>query len=322
METWKIVGHEVAPGQKKQVFLEPDVPGYEMPATLVCGVKSGKTLLITAGIHSGEYPGVAAAVRLAAEIDPASFSGRLLLIHCVNTSGFWAKSPSLIPEDGFNLNGDYPGKPNGSTGERIADYFVTEIFPKIDFIVDLHSGSPMEPLTDCLFFPVGAGQKVKTEALAAAKATDIPYLIASTATTGQYSYAATKMGIPGLLLERGHSGHCRQDWVDANYRDLDLLLNHFGMRNTQDTRPVCAKTVCTKSVYLTSEHKGLWYPAIEEGQYIKKGDLLGHVEDFFGRRIGEHLAEADALVLYYTSGLAVNIGDPLVAYTLTDNMEY
>ena len=39
--------------------------------------------------------------------------------------------------------------------------------------------------------------------LAAAKALDVPYLIASGADGGEYSYAAVYHDVPGLLLERG-----------------------------------------------------------------------------------------------------------------------
>ncbi|SCM81611.1 hypothetical protein KL86SPO_40095 [uncultured Sporomusa sp.] len=44
--------------------------------------------------------------------------------------------------------------------------------------------------------------------------------------------------------------------------------------------------------------------------------LLGHTEDFFGKCIREYHVEEDGTVFYYTSGLAVNPGDPLVAYGL------
>lgn len=131
-----------------------------------------------------------------------------------------------MPECGTNLNADYPGAPEGGVGARIANFFVKEIFPKIDFLIDLHSGGRMEPLTPCLFFPVGAGAEVMKESLAAAKATNIPNLIASTAKTGHYSYAAG-MGVPGLLLERGYGELCKPKWA-ANYvEDLRLLLKHF-----------------------------------------------------------------------------------------------
>lgn len=322
MEPWTIANHTINPCQKQRITLQPNVEGYEIPATMICGQEDGMTLLVTAGIHSGEYPGVAAVARLAADIDPAEVKGRILLVHCVNTSGFWAKSPGRVPEDNFNLNGDYPGKPGGTTGACIADFFVTELFPQADFIVDLHSGGQMEPLTPCLFFPVAAGDKVREQAFAAAMATDIPYLIASQAASGEYSYAATAMSIPGLLLERGCCGHCHQDWVEAYERDINLLLAHFGMRKAQGATPVCEKIICNKTIYLTSRHQGLWYPSIKEGQSVKKGDLLGHIEDFYGQQVGEYTAEEDGVVFYYTSGLAINHGDHLVAYGLTAHMEH
>ncbi|MEF2879213.1 MAG: succinylglutamate desuccinylase/aspartoacylase family protein [Blautia sp.] len=105
---WKICGEQLAPGEKKQIFLEPGVPGYKIPATFICGAKPGKTLLVTAGIHAGEYPGVAAVIRLAAQINPSQAEGNILLLPCVNTSGFWARTVAIIPEDGFNLNRHYP----------------------------------------------------------------------------------------------------------------------------------------------------------------------------------------------------------------------
>ncbi len=46
-------------GEKKQVILEP-LASYEMLATLIRGASPGKTVLITAGIHAGEYPGIPA----------------------------------------------------------------------------------------------------------------------------------------------------------------------------------------------------------------------------------------------------------------------
>ena len=57
---WHICGHTLEAGEKKQIDLEPGVKDYIIPTTLVCGAKPGKTLLVTAGIHAGEYPGTAA----------------------------------------------------------------------------------------------------------------------------------------------------------------------------------------------------------------------------------------------------------------------
>jgi len=315
MDTWTICGQAVACGEKKQIMLTEDIAGGEMPAVIIKGMKPGKTILITAAVHGDEYPGIIAAIRVAKEIDPAAVTGQILIIPCVNTNGFWADS-RYVPSDGANLNANYPGKSNGTVGERISDFFVSYIFPQTDFIIDLHSGSAMEPLTPCLFFPDMAGDVVRQAAKTAAYVTDIPYLIASTATRGHYSYAASALKIPGLLLERGHSGLCKDNWVEAYYRDIRLLLSHLAVYPYEDNRVVCPKKVFHKTIYLSASHAGLWFPAITANATVKEGDLLGRMEDFFGNTIAEYRAQADGTIFYYRGGLAVKQDQELVAYGL------
>lgn len=312
-----ICGHTLNAGEKKQAALQP-LPGYEMPSTIVCGAKPGKTILITAGIHSGEYPSIPAVIRTARDIDPAQVTGNIVMIHCVNTSGFWARTDCLVAEDGGNLNANYPGDPNGTVSQRIADYFVTQIFPHVDFVVDLHSGSQQEPLTPCLFFP--KWEEVRTESLDAAKALDIPYLIQSAAQTGEYSYAAHSMGIPALLLERGHSGFCLEEWIDGYRNDLRLLLNHLGYY-PYDRKSSVEKHVFVRSIYLAAEEDGVWYCNVKPGEAVKKGWLLGCTEDFYGNILHEYRAEADGIVFYHCCGLSVKAGHNLVAYGVEEEVE-
>ena len=53
--------------------------------------KDGKIILITSGIHGGEYPGIQTAIELAQELNPAEVQGALIILHPVNTQAF-AKS--------------------------------------------------------------------------------------------------------------------------------------------------------------------------------------------------------------------------------------
>lgn len=305
-----ICGHTLNPCEKKQVILRP-LPGYEMPSTLICGAKPGKTVLITAGIHAGEYPGIPAVIRTARDINPAQVTGNILMIHCVNTSGFWARTDCLVAEDGGNLNANYPGCPNGTASQRIADYFVTQIFPFVDFVADLHSGSQQEPLTPCLFFP--SWEKVREESRNAAMALDIPYLLQSMAKTGEYSYAAYAMGIPALLLERGHSGFCEDAWIDDYCKDLRLLLHHLGCY-PYDGQSTVEKHVFVKTIYLEAAEDGVWYCSVKPNDTVRRGQLLGRTEDFFGNVLHEYYAEADGIVFYHCCGLSVKAGRSLVAY--------
>lgn len=311
---WKICGQELRPGEKHRVMLKPNLEDYEIPATLICGREPGKTLVVTAQIHAGEYNGTPAVIRAAKEIDPEKLRGNLLLLHCVNISGFWQHHWRTLPEDDFNLNSGYPGRPDGTAGEKLADWFVKEIFPEADFLLDLHGGSVNERLTPCLFYP--KAEKVREASLAAAKALDVPYLIASDAVSGEYSYAARYHGVPGLLLERGYGGECREEWIAGHKRNLYLLLKHLHMYEATESEAGYEPRIYEQAVYLESESAGLWYPAVKENDRILEGQLLGRLEDLYGNVLREYYAEGDGVVLYYTAGLSVREGDSLAAYGL------
>lgn len=87
-----------------------------IPVTLINGTGEGKVLLLTAGVHPDEYPGIAAAIQLSNELRPEDISGGLVIVPMANYSGFLAKKGSHIPEDGKNLNRLFPGNPNGTAG--------------------------------------------------------------------------------------------------------------------------------------------------------------------------------------------------------------
>ncbi len=311
---WMICGQELKPGEKRQVILHPNMEDYEIPATLICGQEPGKTLVVTAQIHAGEYNGTPAVIRASKEIAPGKLRGNLLLMHCVNVSGFWQQHWRTLPEDDFNLNSGFPGRPDGTTGEKLADWFVKEIFPKADFLLDLHGGSVNEVLTPCLFYP--KAEKVREVSLAAAKALDVPYLIASGAASGEYSYAANYHDLPGLLLERGYGGWYQEVWAAGHKRNLYLLLRHLGMYESGEPEVGYEPKVYEQMVYLESESAGLWYPAVKEGDRLTEGQLLGRLEDLFGNVLREYYAEGDGVVFYYTAGLSVKAGDSLAAYGL------
>jgi len=332
MELWRIFGEALEPGKKKRLSLCVPMGGlsnlgrtdpvaregadYEMPAILVNGAKPGKTLLVTAGIHSGEYNGIPATIRVARELDPEHMSGRVILLPCVNSSGFWTMHPRTLPEDDFNLNGQYPGSPDGTVGERLADFFVREIFPQVDFILDFHGGSLGERMTPLAFFPTHA--PVREAALAAGMAMNIGYLIESQATKGEYSYAAASMGIPGLLIERGEGYFCDPEWVEDDCRDLQLLLDHLGIcpAPAGTRNPALKRRVFREAIYMEAARVGVWHPTVKKGQTIQKGQCLGTLEDLFGDVLETVYAEHDGHVLYLNCGLAMPKDELLVAYAV------
>ena len=114
-----LCGFEIAPGEKRQVKL-PVPGGAPLEAWLLCGAHSGKTLVVTAGVHGCEYVGILALQKLVETLDCATLYGQVILLPLVNSKGFFAGVKQLNPADDRNLNREFPGKADGSETQRMA----------------------------------------------------------------------------------------------------------------------------------------------------------------------------------------------------------
>ena len=227
-EVWNLLGREVNIGEKIQFIAHLYEEDYDIPVTLINGVNKGKTIVVSAGIHSGEYPGMAACSILSEQIDPLKVNGRIIILHCINTQGFYTKHERFVPEDGGNMNDVFPGDKNGTLSKRLAAFLEENIIDEADFIVDLHSGQGEQLLSTCIFFPSTASEEVNKVSLEVAKITTINNLIASKSNRGFYSYATTK-GIPAILLERGGLNRCDRKDYEAYIEDIYLILDHLNV---------------------------------------------------------------------------------------------
>lgn len=319
-EIWSLLGHKIDAGEKIQFMMQPYDENYDIPVTIINGINKGKTIVVSAGVHSGEYPGVAACSILSKQIDPLKVNGRIIILHCINTQGFFAKHERFVPEDGGNMNGVFPGDREGTISKKIAAFLEDNIMNEADFVVDLHSGGGEEPLLPCLFFPVAASEEVNKASLEVAKATTINHLIASTAKNGFYSYATTK-GIPAILLERGNLNKCEREDYEAYVEDIYLILDYFKVMDKKDKKPLGVKFIWRKTDYMTSKQTGLWYSDVRPGMILKKGALIGCVKDFFGNVLGEYRAVDDCRVMYNHVGLMIQEGGAIGAFGLLKYVE-
>ena len=132
-------GFAATPGKKSLGYISVEGTPVKMPATFITGTKPGKQILITGGVHGGEYPCIETAIQLAKYLDPKEIAGSIVVIHPVNFPAFLAKLQYYGPYDGKNLNRVFPGKALGTVSERIA-YTVHQLQLRADFYVDLHGG--------------------------------------------------------------------------------------------------------------------------------------------------------------------------------------
>ena len=285
-----------------------------LPGTIICGKLPGKTMLITGGVHSGEYVGIQACVELGAELQPEKTVGTIVILKVLNRPAFENRAGSLGLSDGKNLNRVFPGNPNGTEMERLAWAITKEVYPKVDYYIDLHSGDDFEALTPYVYYAGKAAQEVTEVSRKMAEQVDVPYMVRSLVSSGgAYNYAASK-GIASILLERGGMGAWTSEEVNSDKRDVRNILSSLGMyqirRDVRNYVPMEVTDVC----YQAASEDGLWYPAAKPGDMVAEGALLGTIRDYNGKLRETCRAEYTGVVLYQTGSLQVTEGGSVVAY--------
>ncbi len=301
----------VAAGEKAQGYLE--VPGcsFGLPMTVINGKKDGKTVVITGGTHGGEYPGIETAIRLAAMLTPEAVAGQVIIVHPVNVPAFQAKLQYFGPDDGKNLNREYPGKATGTVTERIAYAVSSQLFTQADFYMDLHGGDIHEHLTPFVFYSCAGSEENGEKAKAAAAVMGIKYVVRSVSANGAFGCAAA-MGVPAILAEIGGRGLWSEAEVETYLAAVQNALRHLGVL-AGEVKAYDEAVYLSAMTGLNAEHTGCWYPAVSLEALVKEGDKLGEIKDYFGNLLGEYFAPHDGRVLYVISSLAIGEGDPIIA---------
>jgi predicted deacylase len=109
-----------------------------IPIAVMCN-GSGPTALLTGANHGDEYEGPIALADLALTLSSDQLRGRIIVVPFMNYPAFRA-ARRLSPIDGGNLNRLFPGRPDGTITEKIADFFERTLLPMADFVLDFHSG--------------------------------------------------------------------------------------------------------------------------------------------------------------------------------------
>ena len=130
----------VEPGNVWTGYLELGQGEFRLPAAVLHGTRPGKTMLITAGVHGGEYVGIQAAIELSQKLKIQKVAGTIIIVKVINVPAFERRNGSMGLTDGKNLNREFPGNPKGTEMERLAWAISHELQPAADYYIDLHSG--------------------------------------------------------------------------------------------------------------------------------------------------------------------------------------
>jgi predicted deacylase len=307
-----VAGLSAGAGAKVTGFIPVEGTSVQMPTTVVNGVEPGPTVLVTGGVHGGEYPGIQAAITLAGELDPARVRGQVIVVHIVSPLAFHARQQYVVPQDGKNLNRQFPGSKLGTVTERIAHTIMTEVASKATAWVDLHGGDIHEALVPFTIVSQGAAPAVRDAAWRMAEVYGIPYVVASDSVAGGTYGAAAAAGIPCILTEAGQCGQLDDADTQIHLRGLRNVLKLLGVIPGQP-EPVAPVHKLEHFPWVRAGQAGCWYPAVKVGEQVAAGAPVGEIRDYFGKVLEAYTAPAAGVVMFVVTSLAINVDDPLVA---------
>lgn len=241
----------------------------------------GPTALLTGGNHGDEYEGPIALFDLATSLRPDEITGRVIIVPAMNYPAFRA-GRRTSPMDGGNMNRVFPGKPNGTVTEKLADYFQHHLLPMADVVLDIHSGG-----RTLEFVPFAAAHMLddkehEARCVAAMEAFNAPYsvMLLELDNIGMYDTAAEEMGKVFVSTELGGGGSASARSVAIAKRGARNLLKHAGILSGEiEWAPSVLLDMPDQRCFVTSGTTGLLEMCVDLGARVRIGDLIARVHD-------------------------------------------
>ena len=211
-----------------------DLAGLDVPALEITGTADGPLLTVIAGVHGCEYSSMAGLRVWARSLADRELRGRVVAVPVLNLPSFRARTPFVVPDDGKNLNRQFPGDASGSLAERLAYDTFTKVITGSDALIDMHAGDMVEALQPFALYDAGPSE---ARARDMATAYGLGYVIRQEpgpdrAVGGTSSAAAAGIGIPAIIAEAGGCGLVERPAVEAHVRGLNRVLALLGMSST------------------------------------------------------------------------------------------
>lgn len=319
----KILDREINRGDKFITdYQVTDGQGGEtlLPYYVIAGEQDGPVLCITSGVHGTEYPGIAANLKLYADLQPKDLAGTIIGVPQCNFASFQAKQPFVNPIDGKNLNDTFPGCPDGSMTERLCHILIHEFAAKAQYHIDMHSGDSIEWLHPYAFYHINEQDHGVTEiARAMAKVYGLDYVSftetagAGATDKGNFYAAVSELGIPSIQPEIGGIGLVECKTKMLHYNGARNVMIHLGMLPGVKIENSSQQEL-SRFYRLKSEFDGIYHCFVRPGDHIEKGRHLATITDYHGQEIyKEFYAEEDCVILWVMSTFAACKGDNLMA---------
>lgn len=296
MEPLLIAGHEILPGETKQIEI-PMVRLYtdttmSIPVYVKRGKRKGPTLFLSAAIHGDELNGIEIINRIINSKAIEKLKGTLIAVPMVNIYGVLNQSRYL--PDRRDLNRSFPGSKRGSLAARMAHIFLNEIVAKADYGIDFHTGAIHRSN-----LPQIRANLDDEETLELAKAFGIPVLLNANLRDGSLRQSAADVNTKVLLYEAGEALRFDELGIRAGVKGAIKVMRHLGLLNkarSKNKKPI-EPFIARQSGWIRANESGFVNHHKNLGDFVAKGDVLATINNPYGIILDEVKSHAEGIII-------------------------
>ncbi len=288
----------VSPGSSVSTTVDLDAPGKHLGhirvprqsnlggnASLVLplgvvGGSEGPTALVIGGVHGDEPEGQVAALNLLRALRPEDVTGRVLVAPCLSIEA--SQAYTRLWPSGANLNRSFPGSPDGTADERLADFVTRELIARADIVVDIHSGGRSGlclPWSEMHWVDDAAQRGAMVDGMLA-WGTDWCVVYIDIAGGGLLVGEAERQGKTVVSTELGGGGHVTAAIHRLARSGLENVLRTFGvLEGEPQPRRAKARIIMATDLadYVLAPESGLFEALVDLGDSVQAGQPVGRM---------------------------------------------
>jgi len=249
----------------------------------ITSIKNGKgpTILLTGGNHGDEYEGQLALLDLSKKLGADEINGQIILLPHMNYPAV-ISGTRTSPIDKGNMNRLFPGNPQGGVTEKIAHYVATELVPRADIVLDMHSGGKTLDFIPSAVIHHLEDKKIMKASLAAMEAFGAPVsMVLGEDTTGMLDGEVEKLGKIFISTELGGLGTASAERVRIAHQGIVNMLRHFEVLDgSVEKRPTRFMDTPEGRSSVVSYHEGMVDFFVDLGEEIKEGEPLARIWNY------------------------------------------
>ncbi|WP_133140286.1 succinylglutamate desuccinylase/aspartoacylase family protein [Legionella genomosp. 1] len=266
---------------------------FFMPIKVVRGKQAGPCVLVFSALKGDELNGLEIINRLLEPGRLQHLKGTLIAIPVLNVLSLVSHLKTLSYE--IHLERCFPGKADGTYGERIAHIFTKEILTKADYCIELQSGAINHDILPQIYCNITDTQcKTLARHFAAPVITNTPVKSNSLRKTTE------KLNIPLLIYQAGEALRFNESAINVGLNGIYRILHALDMLHTAPKLLSDSfKSIFSEDQDWIYSHKsGVLTSKVELGQLIQKKQVIGFINDPFGAGSAETIkSPSDGIVV-------------------------